>query len=91
MKPHDSLETEGSLAEKYKIVKDLIEAKKVAEDKAGKIIDKISIWSVLLLSYFKFDLNFDFYPSFSVYLFLPPLVSIFIHLNSFAIIRLVFH
>ena len=43
MKPHDSLETEGSLAEKYKIVKDLIEAKKVAVDIAG---DKISIFGV---------------------------------------------
>ena len=43
MKSHDSLETEGSLAEKYKIVKDLIEAKKDAVDTAG---DKISIVAV---------------------------------------------
>ena len=43
------------------------------------------------MSYFKFDFNFDFYPSFYVYLYLSPLVSIFINLNSFAIIRLVFH
>ena len=35
MSPHDMAVTEGSLGEKYRIVKDLIEAKKVAEDKAG--------------------------------------------------------
>ena len=35
MSPHDMAVTEGSLGEKYRIVKDSIEAKKVAEDKAG--------------------------------------------------------